>query len=102
MRKNHKYLVPMDDDIHDFILYSLINWKNALIREGRYTDAIDDALIKFLNAKRKYIKFPHIHDHANTGVVFFIFKKRGGNRMENKKIKPELVISDEREETSSL
>ena len=54
MRKN-KYLVPMDDDIHDLILYSLINWKNALIREGRYTDAIDDALIKFLNAKRKYI-----------------------------------------------
>ena len=54
MRKN-KYLVPMDDDIYDLILYSLINWKNALIREGRYTDAIDDALIKFLNAKRKYI-----------------------------------------------
>ena len=39
MRKN-KYLVPMDDDIHDLILYSLINWKNALIREGRYTDAM--------------------------------------------------------------
>ena len=54
MRKN-KYLVPMDDDIHDLILYSLINWKNVLIREGKYTDAIDDALIKFLNAKRKYI-----------------------------------------------
>ena len=54
MRKN-KYLGPMDDDRHDLILYSLINWKNALIREGRYTDAIDDALIKFLNAKRKYI-----------------------------------------------
>ena len=54
MRKN-KFLVPMNDDIHDLILYSLINWKNALIREGRYTDAIDDALIKFLNAKRKYI-----------------------------------------------
>ena len=54
MRKN-KYLVPMDDDIHDLILYSLINWKNALTREGKYTDAIDDALIKFLNEKRKYI-----------------------------------------------
>ena len=54
MRKN-KFLVPMDDDIHDLILYSLINWKNALIRDGRQTDAIADALIKFLNAKRKYI-----------------------------------------------
>ncbi len=54
MRKD-KYLVTMDDEIYDMIIESMIYLKNKLIREGRYTDAVDDAMIKFLKAKRKYI-----------------------------------------------
>lgn len=54
MRKT-KYQVTMDDDIFDLIVYSMIQMKNRLLREGRYTDAVDDALIEVLNAKRKYI-----------------------------------------------
>ena len=30
------------------IVMSLIELKNQLIREGRYTDAIDDILVKFV------------------------------------------------------
>ena len=40
-----KYCVIVDDDSFDLIIYALIEWKNKLIQEGRYTDAIDDALI---------------------------------------------------------
>lgn len=54
MRKN-QYLVTMDDDIFDLILYSLISWKNKLMEEGRYTDAIDDAIIELTKAKKRYI-----------------------------------------------
>lgn len=49
MRKT-KYQVTMDDDIFDLIVYSMIQMKNRLLREGRYTDAVDDALIEVLNA----------------------------------------------------
>ena len=31
------------------IIMSLIELKNQLVREGRYTDAVDDLLIKFMN-----------------------------------------------------
>ncbi len=54
MRKD-KYLLTMDDQIHDLILVSLIEFKNKLIAEGRYTDAVDDAMIAFLKAKKKYL-----------------------------------------------
>ena len=34
-------------------IHSLIELKNKLIREGHYTDAIDDMLCKLMAAKRK-------------------------------------------------
>lgn len=50
-----KYRVTVDEDSFDLIIYALIEWKNKLIREGRYTDAIDDALIELLSMKPKRI-----------------------------------------------
>lgn len=50
-----KYCVTVDDDSFDLIIYALIEWKNKLIQEGRYTDAIDDALVELLSMKPKYI-----------------------------------------------
>ena len=54
-RKKDMYDVVLDDDSFDLIVLSLIEFKNKLQREGRYTDAVDDALIYVLTAKRKYI-----------------------------------------------
>lgn len=55
MRKE-KYNLILDDFLYDAIILSLIEMKNKLISEERYTDAVDEALIKFLNAKKKYIQ----------------------------------------------
>lgn len=54
MRKQ-KFNLILDDLRYDLIVVSLIEMKNKLISEGRYTDAVDEALIKFLNAKKKFI-----------------------------------------------
>ena len=54
MRKA-KYNLVLDDLRYDLILLSLIEMKNKLISGGKFTDAVDEALIKFLNAKKKYI-----------------------------------------------
>ncbi|MCQ2566951.1 MAG: hypothetical protein MJ127_00920 [Mogibacterium sp.] len=54
MRKELFALV-LDDEHYDLIVNSMIEMKNKLTREGRYTDAVDEALIKFLSAKKKYI-----------------------------------------------
>ena len=53
--RKEKFVLTLDDDSYDLIVMSMIEMKNALIREGRYTDAVDEALIKFLKAKKKYI-----------------------------------------------
>lgn len=54
MRKE-KFVLLLDDSRYDLILVSMIELKNKLLSEGRYTDAVDEAMIKFINAKKRYI-----------------------------------------------
>jgi len=44
-----KMKVALTYDEKRIILMSLIELKNQLIREGRYTDAVDELLIKFID-----------------------------------------------------
>lgn len=52
-KKYHVYLKP---DEYDCVIRCLIDLKNNLTKQGRYTDAVDDVLIKVLNTKKKKIK----------------------------------------------
>ena len=49
---NKKYLLYLSKDEYNLIIHCLIDLKNDLIRQGRYTDAVDDVLIKFLRYKK--------------------------------------------------
>ncbi len=51
-----KYHLYLSDDEYRQVYQSLINLKNSLIAEGKYTDAVDDVLCKILSAKRKKVK----------------------------------------------
>jgi len=44
-----KTKIALTYDEKRIIVMSLIELKNQLIREGRYTDALDELLIKFLD-----------------------------------------------------
>ena len=44
-----KMKVALTYDEKRIILMSLIELKNQLIREGRYTDVVDELLIKFID-----------------------------------------------------
>ena len=50
--KCHLYLT---DDEYRLVLQSLVALKNNLIREGRYTDAVDELIIKISKAKKKRV-----------------------------------------------
>ena len=52
-RRSPKFLLHLTKEEYDLIVYSMINMKNELTRQGKYTDAVDDALIRFLKAKPK-------------------------------------------------
>ena len=46
----------LTDEEYSRVIQSLINLKNNLIAQGRYTDAVDDVLYKVLTAKKKKVK----------------------------------------------
>lgn len=52
-KKYHLYLTA---DEQSKVIQSLIELKNNLIAQGRYTDAVDDVLLKVLSAKKKKLK----------------------------------------------
>lgn len=55
--KYHLYLRP--DERHT-VINSLIDLRNGLISQGRYTDIIDELLIKLTKAKVKKIKIKEV------------------------------------------
>ena len=49
---NHLYL---DNHERKLLLHSLIDLKNQLIQQGRYTDCVDELIFKIVNAHTKKI-----------------------------------------------
>ncbi|MDY2678249.1 MAG: hypothetical protein SOV29_04900 [Oscillospiraceae bacterium] len=58
--KGEKYHIYLSTKERNEIVVSLINLKNKLIEQGRYTDAVDDVLFKVLKTKRKKIKIEYV------------------------------------------
>ena len=49
MLRRNRNRISLTDEEKNIIINGLLNWRNELIREGRYTDAIDDLLLKLLD-----------------------------------------------------
>lgn len=54
--KKQKYHLYLSEDEHILLIQNLIWFQNKLRQEGRYTDAVEDLIIKFSNAKPKKIR----------------------------------------------
>ena len=55
MKKQNHHLYLLGSE-RRFIIEKLVWFRNKLRKEGRYTDAVDDLIIKFSNAKLKKIR----------------------------------------------
>lgn len=51
-----KYYLYLTDEEYHLVLQSLVSLKNNLIREGKYTDAVDEIIIKLSKVKKKKIR----------------------------------------------
>lgn len=58
--KEAKYHLYLNDSEYSRVIQSLICLKNSLIEQGRYTDAVDEVLIKFTKARKKRIVVRYI------------------------------------------
>ena len=57
-----KYYLILNDQEHRLMIESLNQLRNKLIADGKYTDAIDEVLLKIIGAKQK--KFKVIYKEA--------------------------------------
>lgn len=54
--RNIKYHLALTDNEYSLIIKSLNDLRNDRISQGRYTDAVDDVLMKFIGEKKKKFK----------------------------------------------
>ena len=50
--EKRRYII-LDDYEWKIVINALNDFRNSLIQQGRYTDAVDDIMIKVINAKPK-------------------------------------------------
>lgn len=60
---NQKYHIYLTNEELGELMRQLIKSKNDLISMGRYTDAVDDLIIKVSKAKRKKLKIKYALDN---------------------------------------
>ena len=56
-KKNHLYL---DSGERSILLHSLVELKNQLIQQGRFTDCVDELIFKVVNAPVKRVKIEYV------------------------------------------
>ena len=60
LMKDRQFHIYLDDEEYGQVLQALIALKNNLIAQDRYTDAVDDVLIKFTKARKKRMTVQYI------------------------------------------
>jgi hypothetical protein len=56
MFKSKKKWVSLDEVEWRFLLYALNSFRSSLIAEGRYTDVVDEVILKVINTPVQKIK----------------------------------------------
>ena len=52
-KKEKKVRLSLDCQEQSILLHSLVDMKNRMIAEGRYTDCVDDVILKLVTASGK-------------------------------------------------
>ena len=64
-----RYCLTMDRQEWKMVIESLNDLRNKLIEAGRYTDAVDDVLVKIVNAPVRKAKTKHgRYDHGKKFI----------------------------------
>ena len=75
--RNKKYYIALDDFERRVIVNCLNEMRNNLIANGKYTDVVDEVLLKIIDAKQKKFKviYMGLAILALTGGAFVARKK---------------------------
>ena len=62
--KEQKYHIYLTNQERSEIIESLIDFKNLRMQQGKYTDAVDEVLVKVIRAKKKRLKVVFRRPHS--------------------------------------
>lgn len=62
--REEKYQVILDDNEHSIMLRCLNDKRSELIKQGKYTDAVDDLLVKVGTAHKKKVKLKDLRSET--------------------------------------
>ena len=54
--KSPKYYLYLREDEYRLLFHTLVEFRNKLHREGRYTDAVDEVIINVAKTKKRKIR----------------------------------------------
>lgn len=55
-----KYHLALDDYEHSLLIHALNDKRNELIQNGKYTNAVDEVLVKVIEAPKKKFKIKNV------------------------------------------
>lgn len=58
--RDKTYHIYLDSYERKLLIHSLVELKNQLIKQGRYTDCVDELIFKIINAPSKRMKIEYI------------------------------------------
>ena len=58
--RDKTYHMYLDSPERKLLIHSLVELKNQLIQQGRYTDCIDELIFKVINAPTKRMKIEYV------------------------------------------
>ncbi len=56
------FYLALNDGERSMVIFSLNRLRNTLLEQGKYTDAVDDILVKVISAKKKKFKIIYTED----------------------------------------
>lgn len=71
---NHLYL---DSHERKLLIHSLVELKNQLIQQGRYTDCVDELVFKVINAPTKRMKIEYVEGKFQSRLFLLILRVGG-------------------------
>lgn len=58
--RDKTYHIYLDSYERKLLIHSLVELKNQLIKQGRYTDCVDELIFKIINAPSKRMKIEYV------------------------------------------
>ena len=73
--KEKKYYIALDDFERRIVVNCMNEMRNKLIADGKYTDALDEVLLKIIHSKQKKLN-PNYESNDFSVVIFCVWTKK--------------------------